>query len=80
MNNLCLTQVAWRSTFPCMTQLPRYLTAEQVAERFEVTAEAARNWARTGKVKAIRLPGGQYRFPVEAIEAIEQQAAAGVTS
>lgn len=63
-----------------MTQLPRYLTAEQVAERFEVTAEAARNWARTGKVRAIRLPGGQYRFPVEAIEEIEQQITAGVTS
>jgi len=57
-----------------MTQLPRYLTAEQVAQRLEVTAEAARNWARTGKIQAIKTPGGQYRFPVEAIEAIEQSA------
>lgn len=58
---------------PCMTQLSPYLTAEQVAERFDVTAETAREWARTGKVPAIRLPGGgHYRFRREDIEAIER--------
>ena len=55
-----------------MTQVSPYLTAEQVAERFDITAETARAWARTGKVEAIRLPGGQYRFRREVIEAIER--------
>lgn len=55
-----------------MTQLSPYLTAEQVAERFEITAETARAWARTGKVPAIRTPGGHYRFRREDIEAIER--------
>gem|GEM_PF-1631126 len=55
-----------------MTQVSPYLTAEQVAERFDITAETARAWARSGKVQAIRLPGGQYRFRREDIEAIER--------
>lgn len=55
-----------------MTQLSPYLTAEQVAERFEITAETARAWARTGKVPAIRTPGGHYRFRREDIDAIER--------
>jgi excisionase family DNA binding protein len=56
----------------CMTQLSPFLTAEQVAERFDVTAETAREWARTGKVPAVRTPGGHYRFRREDIEAIER--------
>lgn len=55
-----------------MTQLSPYLTADQVAEKFGISAEAVRGWARTGKVDAIRLPGGQYRFRREVIEAIER--------
>jgi excisionase family DNA binding protein len=55
-----------------MPQDSPYLTAEQVAERFEITAETARAWARAGKVSAIKLPGGQYRFRREDIEAIER--------
>lgn len=54
-----------------MTQLSPYLTVDQVAERFQVSEETARQWARSGTVQAIRLPGGQYRFPREAIEALE---------
>lgn len=55
-----------------MTQVPRYLTAVEVAERLQVTPETARDWARTGKVPAIQLPSGHYRFRAEDIDAIEQ--------
>lgn len=55
-----------------MTQEPSVLTAPQVAARLQVTAETVRDWARSGKVPAITLPGGQYRFRREDIEAIEQ--------
>lgn len=55
-----------------MTQESPYLTVGEVAVRFKVSEETAREWARTGTVEAIRLPGGQYRFPLSAIEAIER--------
>jgi excisionase family DNA binding protein len=56
-----------------MTQLSPFLTADEVATRLSVTAEAVRAWARTGKVEAIKLPGGrQYRFRREVIEALER--------
>jgi excisionase family DNA binding protein len=59
-----------------MTQLSPYLTASQVAERFLVSEETAREWARSGKVPAMKLPGGQYRFRREDIDAMERIPAA----
>lgn len=59
-----------------MTQVHRYLTAVEVAQRLQVTPETARDWARTGKVPAIQLPSGHYRFKSEDIDAIEQTPAA----
>lgn len=61
-----------RSSFLCMTQESPYLTVSEVAARFKVSEETAREWARSGQVEAIRLPGGHYRFPCEAIDAIER--------
>lgn len=56
-----------------MTQVSPFLTATEVAERLHVTAEAVRAWARTGKVDAIKLPGGrEYRFRRETVEALER--------
>lgn len=55
-----------------MTQPSPYLTASEVAERFDITPESVRAWARTKKVPAIRLPGGRYRFRREDIDAIER--------
>lgn len=63
-----------------MTQLSPFLTADQVAEHFLVTPETAREWARSGKVPAIKLPGGQYRFKREVIEAMENVPAAEVAA
>lgn len=55
-----------------MTQPSPYLTATEVAERFRISPESVREWARTEKVPAVRLPGGHYRFRLEDIEAIER--------
>ncbi len=55
-----------------MTQLSPYLTANEVAQRFDISAESVRAWARTKKVPAIKLPGGKYRFRREDIDAIER--------
>lgn len=55
-----------------MTQKTGKLTATQVAERLEVTPETVRDWARTGKLRAIRLPSGRMRFRETDVDAIEQ--------
>jgi excisionase family DNA binding protein len=55
-----------------MAKESRFLTAAQVSERLQVTQETAREWARSGKVRAITLPNGRYRFPAAEIEAIER--------
>lgn len=55
-----------------MTQPSPYLTTSEVAELFKISAESVRNWVRTGKLGAVKLPGGKIRFRREDIEAIER--------
>jgi excisionase family DNA binding protein len=67
-----------RSIVLCMTQTDRKLTASEVARRLDVTSETVRDWGRTGKLRAIRLPSGRMKFresDVDAIERGEQSAA-----
>lgn len=43
----------------------------RLAERgLPVTDETLRRWAIDGKVPAIRLPSGQYRFKVEDVDGV----------
>ncbi|HET7710345.1 MAG TPA: helix-turn-helix domain-containing protein [Thermoanaerobaculia bacterium] len=46
-----------------MTATTRFLTRRQVAALFGVAPSTVTRWAREGVLKAIRTPGGQYRFP-----------------
>ncbi|HTI26211.1 MAG TPA: helix-turn-helix domain-containing protein [Kutzneria sp.] len=60
-----------------MTQPTPLLTPSQVVERLAaagvvVVEETVRDWARTGKIAAARLPSGRYLFRVEDIDAIAQ--------
>lgn len=48
-----------------MTQVRRYLTAGEVADRVGVSTETIRRWAREGKVDYFRLPSGSMRFPAD---------------
>lgn len=45
-----------------MTQVSPFLTAPQVAERFGVSAETVRRWAREGKVPTVTMPSGRVKF------------------
>ena len=45
-----------------MTQLPRFLTAEEVAERYDTTAETIRRWAREDRIPAVKMPSGRVKF------------------
>jgi excisionase family DNA binding protein len=47
---------------------PRLMDSREVAERFGVSLESARRWARLGRVRAVRTPGGVLRFDAAEIE------------
>lgn len=49
---------------------PRLLKPSEVAHLFDVRVETVVEWARTGKLRATRTPGGRYRIFATAIDAI----------
>lgn len=44
------------------TQSSEFLTRVEVARLFGVSVSTVTRWARQRLIKAIRTPGGQYRF------------------
>lgn len=44
------------------------LTTGEVAKLLGMSRETVRLWCKTGKLKAIRTPGGQYRIPRSELE------------
>jgi helix-turn-helix protein len=48
------------------------LTAEQLADRWQVTTNWVYAQTRAGKLPKIPLPGRYYRYRLEAIEAFER--------
>jgi len=59
-----------------MTDLPeleKYHTPAQVAVIFEVKADTVRTWIKEGKIRYIKLPGGQLRIPESAVRELAQQ-------
>ena len=48
---------------PALTD-EQLLTSSDVAQRYSVSQETVQIWARTGRLRAIRVgPKGRYRFP-----------------
>jgi excisionase family DNA binding protein len=45
----------------------RLLTTRQAAELLNVSARTVTNWIRADKVPYVRLPGGEYRVPVDGL-------------
>jgi excisionase family DNA binding protein len=46
------------------------LSVAEVAERFQVTEETVRRWARTGRIPTAGTPGRELRFHPDTIAAI----------
>ena len=44
---------------------PKFLSRGAVARLFGVSSSTVTRWARTGLLRAIRTPGGHYRFAAE---------------
>jgi excisionase family DNA binding protein len=40
-----------------------FLSRTEVARRFGVSLSTVTRWARTGMIRAVRTPGGHYRYP-----------------
>lgn len=59
-----------------MTDRTQLLTAEDLAERWQVKVSAVYRLAREGVIPAVRL-GRYYRFKPEAIESFEAAGGAG---
>lgn len=54
-----------------------YLSRPEVARLFGVSASSVTRWARAGLIKAVRTPGGHYRFPAEETRRAAERFAAG---
>ncbi len=44
---------------------PEFLSRGEAAQLFGVSASTVTRWARLGLLRALRTPGGHYRFPAE---------------
>jgi hypothetical protein len=55
----------------------RFLTARDLAERFDVCPETVLRWTRRGQLPGIRLPSGAMRYRSEDVAAWEQEHATG---
>jgi excisionase family DNA binding protein len=52
---------------------PTWLTTGQTAHRCAVTPATVLNWIRSGRLEAIRTPGGHYRVKLEKLQPLLQQ-------
>jgi len=43
----------------------QFLSRTQVARLFGVSTSSVTRWAKAGLIRALRTPGGHYRFPAE---------------
>ena len=55
------------------TFIPRYWTPEQVAQRYQLPLTTVQQYAREGKLPAVRM-GKHWRFPIEELERLGVEA------
>ena len=54
-----------------------FLSRSEVARLFGVSVSSVTRWARAGLIRAVRTPGGHYRFPAEETRRAAARFAAG---
>ena len=54
-----------------------FLSRAEVSRLFGVSPSTVTRWARMGLLRAVRTPGGHYRFPERETRQAAQRAAAG---
>jgi excisionase family DNA binding protein len=58
----------------------RFFSRGKVSRLFGVSNSTVTRWARLGLLKAVRTPGGHYRYPAEETRKAADRAAAGELS
>ena len=53
-----------------MTDQAKFLTPQQAAARWQVTARSVRRWIDSGEVDGFKV-GGRYRIPKEEVKRVE---------
>ena len=59
-----------KKNYPEDNEFPKLYSPQEVGRLFKVDPRTVGRWAQTGKIKAVRTPGGHTRFPEHAINAI----------
>jgi excisionase family DNA binding protein len=54
-----------------------YMSRAEVSHLYGVSASTVTRWARLGLLKAVRTPGGHYRFPAAETRQAFERAGAG---
>jgi excisionase family DNA binding protein len=62
---MILTTVNGPIATPAPLARAAFLSRGEVSRLFGVSASTVTRWARQGLLKALRTPGGHYRFPAE---------------
>lgn len=52
---------------------PRFLRTSDVATLFQVSERTVAEWARRGRIPAVRTPGGHRRYPAKEIRSLLNQ-------
>jgi excisionase family DNA binding protein len=50
----------------------RFLRTREVAILFQVSERAVTDWARKGRIRSVRTPGGHRRYPASHVKALLQ--------
>jgi excisionase family DNA binding protein len=55
----------------------RFLRTREVALLFQVSERAVTDWARKGRIRSVRTPGGHRRYPASHVRALLQASGQG---
>ena len=55
------------------TQPPKLMLAKEVARLFRVDPKTVTRWARSGRLRCVRTPGGHRRYFTDEVRALYEQ-------
>lgn len=55
----------------------RFLRTREVALLFQVSERAVTDWARKGRIRSVRTPGGHRRYPASEVRTLLQASGQG---